>query len=512
MSIARNISLRIFQVIAFSYLCASCVIDSSTKEIKWTQEQQYQWLADHVTKQNPALKAFLLSRAATAANTDNVPPIESPTDGVDEHTGRDIERARALLVEKSRIRPYVRVVLQPDFDCWVFEETQLYAGEIWDEERICRPVFLEPREVAMLSADSQEKQIDSGGRALVDIIVPRQAAQRHAIVYFESGKTGLSAASRYVIDDLVLNLEEPSRFRLNIISYADQAGSPSWNLRLPQERADAVAKYLIDRGAPPHSINILAGGDQDPKEDISHAKQNRRVEIIIEAVPSYANTLTVLSTVYDLLNKPGDERDGYGLYSYVLFPYYSERVSRFLEILLGTTHDARKAKAWRSELNVLLIPTKNVTDKQTIVRRAPLDKDHVTRFASLNYDYEFSESILMAVCRNPHGLATEFCSKARGAGPVLATYSHPISQMREIPPPYLIADFSNYNTDAMLWVLNAYKEQVMRPDFTDRERLESFRLNVLNWILFARDAAKELSDAVPDLSQFIFSRIGNEKR
>lgn len=344
----------------------------------------------------------------------------------------------------------------------------------------------------------------------IDLIMPRRTSPRHVVLYFDIGDARLSSASRQMLDELAQDLQQPSTSALQIIGHADHFGSSSSNLRLSQERADAVAGYLIDRGVPSNAVRILARGDQEPREDAVNAQKNRRVEIFIQSTQDYAESLKILSTVYDLLKEPGGEHFGYGLYSYVLFPYYSDRVEQFLEVMIGTTPEAQTSTALRRELNVLLIPTKGVPDKKIQSRQAAIDKDRLEHFAKHNYDFDFSEKILLAVCRNPQGLAIEYCKRARGPGPVLATYMDPVSDQNEIPPPYLIVDLSYYNRDAMIFVLNAYKEQVMRSDFTDQERLESFRLNVLNWILFARDAIKEFSDALPNLSPMLFSRTDSK--
>src|SRR5690606_17545078 len=62
-----------------------------------------------------------------------------------------------------------------------------------------------------------------------------------------------------VLDMAVYALKEFSEIRLGIETYTDSRGPSSTNLRLSQNRADAITDYLIGKGVPAESIVSAVG-------------------------------------------------------------------------------------------------------------------------------------------------------------------------------------------------------------------------------------------------------------
>ncbi len=56
-----------------------------------------------------------------------------------------------------------------------------------------------------------------------------------------------------------------------------------------------------------------------------------------------------------------------------------------------------------------------------------------------------------------------------------------------VPPPFLFVDLSNVHERAFDEFVAAYKEQVKRANFSDRERIDTFRLSLLSIVLTAAD-------------------------
>lgn len=68
-------------------------------------------------------------------------------------------------------------------------------------------------------------------------------------IYYEFNKTELTDQSKRVLDTTVLvMMKEAPEFIVEIGSHTDSVGSESYNLKLSQERADNVVKYLISKG------------------------------------------------------------------------------------------------------------------------------------------------------------------------------------------------------------------------------------------------------------------------
>lgn len=72
----------------------------------------------------------------------------------------------------------------------------------------------------------------------------------------EAGKQQLAEAVGLHADDYI--------HRVNVEGYTDQIGSPQYNLKLSQQRADAVKAELVARGIPAERIRTSAMGSADP--------------------------------------------------------------------------------------------------------------------------------------------------------------------------------------------------------------------------------------------------------
>ena len=71
--------------------------------------------------------------------------------------------------------------------------------------------------------------------------------------------------------------------RIEVAGHADRSGTPQYNQRLSQRRADAVRAYLSGRGIPDGVIATEAFGESRPRVDTADGVrevQNRRVEVL----------------------------------------------------------------------------------------------------------------------------------------------------------------------------------------------------------------------------------------
>jgi Outer membrane protein and related peptidoglycan-associated (lipo)proteins len=73
---------------------------------------------------------------------------------------------------------------------------------------------------------------------------------------------------------------------MTIVGYTDNTGSYETNMRLSQQRADAVRNYLISQGVSSARLQAIGKGWNDPIATNATAAgraQNRRVEMYITA-------------------------------------------------------------------------------------------------------------------------------------------------------------------------------------------------------------------------------------
>jgi len=113
---------------------------------------------------------------------------------------------------------------------------------------------------------------------------PRGLVVNMADVLFETGKYALSQDAQLKLAKLSGVIQAHPGLNLAIEGYTDTTGTPDFNMKLSQQRADAVRDFLISQGMSPDTITSKGLGQADPVADNSTAagrKQNRRVEIIV---------------------------------------------------------------------------------------------------------------------------------------------------------------------------------------------------------------------------------------
>ena len=206
--------------------------------------------------------------------------------------------------------------------------------------------------------------------------------------------------------------------------------------------------------------------------------------------------VAIASTVYDYLFGLGKETPGYGLYTYVLFPAKSTRAERFLTAAFDTTLHAGGSSLSPDSLNLLYLPTRSDRAAQVLSMRKPVS---AKRFAHEWYDYALSQRILGTACKTPAQSTLSVCAGDLSRGPYLFTYSRPASALSSMPPPYLLADLSQVHERAFGEFVAAYKAQLKRSDYTDSQRIETFRLGLLNIVLTAADWIRPARNSLTDI-------------
>lgn len=105
-----------------------------------------------------------------------------------------------------------------------------------------------------------------------------------ADVLFELGKYTLSTDAQLKLAKLSGIIAAHPGLNLSIEGYTDNTGTPAINMKLSQQRADAVRQNLITEGLPAATISSKGLGQADPIADNSTAagrQLNRRVDIIV---------------------------------------------------------------------------------------------------------------------------------------------------------------------------------------------------------------------------------------
>ncbi|MBC9206499.1 OmpA family protein [Roseomonas aerophila] len=110
------------------------------------------------------------------------------------------------------------------------------------------------------------------------------APTRTYLVFFDFDRADLTDRARQIIAEAAQNAGRVQTTRIEVAGHADRSGSPQYNQRLSQRRADAVASELARLGVARSNISVQAFGESRPlvpTADGVREPQNRRVEIVL---------------------------------------------------------------------------------------------------------------------------------------------------------------------------------------------------------------------------------------
>jgi outer membrane protein OmpA-like peptidoglycan-associated protein len=103
-------------------------------------------------------------------------------------------------------------------------------------------------------------------------------------VFFDWDRADLTDRARQIITEAAGAARRVSSTRIEVAGHADRSGTPQYNQRLSERRAQAVAAELVRQGVARNEIAITAFGESRPlvpTADGVREPQNRRVEIVL---------------------------------------------------------------------------------------------------------------------------------------------------------------------------------------------------------------------------------------
>ncbi|CAN5344068.1 OmpA family protein [soil metagenome] len=104
-------------------------------------------------------------------------------------------------------------------------------------------------------------------------------------IQFESGKAVIKTVSFPILNAITKVMVDNPSYKLLIGGHTDDSGSDALNMTLSQNRADAVANYLIKAGVSPLRVSAKGYGESSPVDNNKTAAgrtRNRRVELKVE--------------------------------------------------------------------------------------------------------------------------------------------------------------------------------------------------------------------------------------
>jgi outer membrane protein OmpA-like peptidoglycan-associated protein len=140
------------------------------------------------------------------------------------------------------------------------------------------------RRTRTLKVMKSGERYEGGGSSAKPASVPAKPASASVMITFETESSSLTADSKRILGNLAtaLNSDQLARFRFNIEGHADARGTSERNLKLSQERAEAVREHLVSRlKVDPARLIALGKGDTEQlNKENPAAAENRRVRIV----------------------------------------------------------------------------------------------------------------------------------------------------------------------------------------------------------------------------------------
>jgi peptidoglycan-associated lipoprotein len=130
---------------------------------------------------------------------------------------------------------------------------------------------------AMQRAQSAEKL--AMGKLLYEVTLTDED------VRFGFNKAEVTNKGREVLDNLLNQLKTDNKnVYIEIQGHTDNKGSDDYNMKLGEQRADSVRRYMSENGIPLHRISTISYGEGRPiasNKTKEGRSQNRRVVIVV---------------------------------------------------------------------------------------------------------------------------------------------------------------------------------------------------------------------------------------
>jgi outer membrane protein OmpA-like peptidoglycan-associated protein len=111
---------------------------------------------------------------------------------------------------------------------------------------------------------------------------------------FDFDSSDLRPTARQNLTEFSGRMREFEETNILVVGHTDSKGSESYNEQLSEDRAEAAATHMIERGINPSRITTIGKGETEPvatNETEAGRQQNRRVEVAIFASEEYRESV-----------------------------------------------------------------------------------------------------------------------------------------------------------------------------------------------------------------------------
>jgi OOP family OmpA-OmpF porin len=115
-------------------------------------------------------------------------------------------------------------------------------------------------------------------------VTPKVIDRMTLRINFDTNKSAIRKADIPDLEKAVAFVKKYPEAKVSLEGYTDNRGSDKYNLALSERRAQAVKKYIVDKGENAARITAVGKGEANPVGDNNTEKgrfENRRVEVLI---------------------------------------------------------------------------------------------------------------------------------------------------------------------------------------------------------------------------------------
>lgn len=238
---------------------------------------EYYALADYAASGQDWVDADYFARKSIAASKgEAAPPEDNRNWGIPEQANRgtrdemEQQRQRLLTALNSGGKqkyPVLAAQAQTRYDCWVERSEANLQAEF---RGTCHRQFL---------------------ATLSDLEVLLHPPGPYNAYFAFDGRT-LGNEAEQQVSEAAATIPQAGTARARIVAWADRSGSPDYNMKLAQARADAVRAKLVAGGMAANRIDEEVKGESDvpvPTPDGVREPRNRLVQISAEVPPETAS-------------------------------------------------------------------------------------------------------------------------------------------------------------------------------------------------------------------------------
>jgi len=112
---------------------------------------------------------------------------------------------------------------------------------------------------------------------------PPMVARKVFLVFFDWDKSTITPEGMAIVQQAAAAFRAGGPVTIQVTGYTDRSGSPGYNQRLSERRANAVAQAMVGLGVPRNQMAVSGRGENDnrvPTAPGVREPQNRRVEIV----------------------------------------------------------------------------------------------------------------------------------------------------------------------------------------------------------------------------------------